>query len=328
MRARIWIMALTLMALCLMAMSPGAEAHRGRHHPHPTPTPTHTATRTPTATPTKNPTATPTNTPTRTPTPTPTNTRMPTPTNTPTSTPTNTPSPTPTSTPTPPPSGWITVVDDQFTTAGVPSHWKLYDGHYGSGPSDNCAAPSQDTVPGDGYMYLTMSYKTSGTCGAGWYEGGMMIASTFQETNQSISVRWRILPSADPTIVRSHEIIPMAWPENDDWTHAEADYCETGQLNACQTYIHYGGSSQVVHNYQLDLTQWHTMTFTQNNGVIMATIDGTLAWSANLGTSTLESVARRVVLQQECPGAACPPASYAGETEKIQIDWITIQVPA
>ena len=312
------VMAVAVLVLALVALFPAssdAQAHgdhQRHHHPTPTVTVTHTPTHSPTVTPTatKPPTVTPSPSPTVTPTMLPTATA------------------TATSTPTPPPSGWKTILDDEFTASGIPSHWELYDGHYGSGPANNCAAPSQDSAPGDGYLYLTMSYKTSGTCGAGWYEGGMMISDPFQETAQAITVRWRILPSKDPSIVRSHEIIPMIFPQTASYADAEDDLCETGQLTGCQTYLHYGGGSQLEKDYTLDLTQWHTMRFTQENGVITATIDGVLLWSQNVGTSVLPNDVRRAVLQQECPGAACPPASYAGETEQIQIDWITIQVPS
>jgi hypothetical protein len=219
------------------------------------------------------------------------------------------------------------VLDDEFTAAGIPSHWEPYDGHYGSGPADNCAAPSQDSAPGDGFLYLTMSYKTSGTCGAGWYEGGMSISDAYQEQSQAVAVRWRILPSKDPTIVRSHEIVPMIFPQSLSYDQAEDDLCETGQLTGCQTYLHYGGGAQLEHDYTLDLTAWHTWRFTQAHGVVTASIDGSLVWSQNVGTSVLPDATRGVVLQQECPAAACPPASYAGESERLQIDWITIQVP-
>lgn len=300
-----------------------AFAHH-RHHP----TPTASTTVRPTATHAATATATVVASATATATLPPTATLAPTATPTATVTATSLPTTTPTSTPTPAPSGWTTVLDDEFTGAGIPSHWELYDGHYGSGPANNCAAPSQDSAPGDGYLYLTMSYKASGTCGAGWYEGGMMISDPFQETNQAITVRWRILPSADPTIVRSHEIIPMIFPQTASYADAEDDLCETGQLTGCQSYLHYGGGSQVEHDYTIDLTQWHTMRFTQQNGVITATIDGVLLWSQNVGSSVLPNDVRRAVLQQECPAAACPTASYAGETERLQIDWITIQVPS
>lgn len=279
-------------------------------------------------TPTSTPMPTPAPQPTATPVPIPTGTPMPPPpTPTPNPVPTGTPQPTPA--PSPPPSGWVTVVDDEFTDAGIPSHWHLYDGPYNSGPSNNCATPSQDSAPGDGYMYLTMAYKTSGTCGADWYEGGMMIDSAYEYQQQAISIRWRILPSADPTIVRSHEIIPMLFPEFVSYADGEDDLCETGQLSGCQTYLHYGGGSQLEHDYVLDMTQWHTWRFTQANGIITVTIDGVLVWSEQVGTIVLPDVIRRAVLQQECPAAACPPTiePYINETEVLQIDYFVLQIP-
>lgn len=255
------------------------------------------------------------------------------PVSTPIDTPTNTPAPTPA------PSGWTTVLDDEFTAAGIPSHYGLYDGHYGSGPSNNCAAPSQDSAPGDGYLYLTMSYKTSGTCGAGWYEGGMMISEPYDYRNQAVTVRFRILPSANPSVVRSHHIIPMLYPNDDpvySWYNAEDDMCESGQLASCDTYLHDGTASdtspQVYHTYTVDLTQWHTWRFEQKDGTLRASLDNmtTPIWTMSQGTSVLPDALRRLVLQQECPASACPPATapYTSMKEVIQIDWLTLQVPA
>ncbi len=254
----------------------------------------------------------------------------------PPATPTATSRATPTATSAPAPAGWKTVLDDEFSGVGVPSHWGLYDGHYGSGPSNNCAAPSQDSAPGDGYLYLTMSYKTSGSCGAGWYEGGMMISDPYYYTAQAVSVRWRILPSKDPSIVRSHHIIPMLFPNDDktyQWYNAEDDLCESGHQDGCDTFLHDGTAadtgSQVYNSYTIDLTQWHTWRFEQKDGTLIVYIDNmaTPVWKMTQGTSVLPNAVRSVALQQECPADACPPASYAGETERLQIDWITIQVP-
>ena len=156
-----------------------------------------------------------------------------------------------------------------------------------------------------------------------------MIASQYEEAQQAITVRWRIIPSADPTIVRSHEIIPMIFPEFTTYDYGEDDLCETGQLTACQTYLHYGGGSQWSQNYNIDLTQWHTWTFTQSGGILTVTIDGTLVLDQNVGTTVLPDIVRRAVLQQECPASACPPATapYTSETETIQIDYFILQIP-
>lgn len=246
-------------------------------------------------------------------------------------------SPGPPAPPTPVPtrSGWTTVLDDQFTAPGIPAHWELYDAPYGSGPG-NCAAPSQDSAPGDGYMYLRMQYLASGNCGAGWYTGGMMISDAYNLTQQAITVRWRIIPARHPSVVFSHHIIPMAFPDDPkyDWYSAEADLCETESYTDCWTFLHDGTandtSGQVYYNYlNVDLTQWHTWRFEQVNGTLRTYIDNMThpVWVFTGGTSQFPNAMRRAVLQQECPAAACPPASYAGDTETIQIDWITIQVP-
>ncbi len=152
----------------------------------------------------------------------------------PTGTPAASPTPTPTEPPTPthapkrsplPEGAWVTVVDDQFNSGGLPGHWALYDGPYGSGPH-NCAAPSHVTVSG-GVLHLLMSYERAGTgsagCGPGWYTGGLALNGV-SSVDQQVTVRFRVVRSG----ATSHYIIPMRWPDSDaSWpAGGEEDYCE------------------------------------------------------------------------------------------------------
>jgi len=82
------------------------------------------------------------------------------------------------------------VVYDEFNRGGVPAHWHLYDGRYGSGTRSR-AAPSQVTVSG-GALQLRESYRASGRCGAGWYTAGMAL-SGFSAVDQEVTVRWRVV---------------------------------------------------------------------------------------------------------------------------------------
>lgn len=311
-----------LMIVAAATMSLNAWAHpatsglslaRGRTHKGTSPTPTGTTS--PGATPQPSPSASPSSSPTTAPSPT------------------TTPAPTPTQPPAP--SGWTTVLDDEFSSSGIPSHWQLYNAPYGSGPR-NCAAPSQDSAPGDGYMYLTMAYHSSGDCGAGWYTGGMMISDSYNLAEQAITVRWRVIPSQHPSAVFSHLIIPMAFPDDASyqWYQAEADFCEGDAPGGCTTFLHDGTSSdqgqQVYNHYPtINLTQWHTWRFEQANGTLTVYIDNmtTPFWVFKGTLSQFPNAHRRVVLQQECQSDGCPSSTYAGDAEKIQIDWITIQKP-
>jgi hypothetical protein len=303
---------------------PGATPTPG---PTPTPTPVLTSAPTPAVTSTTPvPTAAPieqaTPTPISTPQPTPRPTPAPTP--TPQPTPKPTPAPTPTPQPTAPPSaGWTVVVNDQFNAGGVPSHWGLYDGPYGSGPH-NCATPSHVSVSG-GSMHMLMAYEASGDCGAGWYTGGMQIDQSFGAIDQRVTVRFRIVRDG----VSGHHIIPMRWPDTAPWpAGGEEDYCEGSSLTGCSTYLHYGSSnSQVSHDYSFDLTQWHVVRFTRLDHRITAYVDdmSTPIWSYSGSASTLPDTVKRTVLQQECK-SSCP--SGTSGSEDIQIDWITIENPA
>lgn len=228
-----------------------------------------------------------------------------------------------------PPSGWTTIIDDEFNAPGLPSHWIPYTGSYGDS-AHNCAATSQDQVPGDGYLHLKMQYHTSGACGAGWYTGGMQIASEYGGVDQAITVRWRIVPSAAPNVVRSHRIIPMRWVDDPkySWEQGESNYCEGSFLGGCYSYLHYGpNSTQISHGYLVDLTKWHTWRIEQHNYQVSVFIDNMTkpVWVYKGDATTIPSSSKRAVLQQECPLSGCPSGTFAGDVEDIQIDWITIQ---
>jgi hypothetical protein len=213
-------------------------------------------------------------------------------------------------------------VNDQFDSGGVPAHWSLYDGPYGSGVH-NCAVPSHATVSG-GFLQLLMSHESSGKCGAAWYTAGMKLVG-FSTVDQRVAVRFRIVDNG----VSGHRIIPMRWPDDDSsWPAAgEEDYCEGEALTGCSTYLHYGSSnSQVRHAYTVDLSQWHTVEFTRLNHTVTAVIDGTVAWSYTGSATTLPDTLKHVVLQQECHPSGCP--SGTSGTEDIQIDWIRVDDPA
>ncbi len=229
----------------------------------------------------------------------------------------------PAPTPAPPSTGWVVVVNDQFNSGGLPSHWQSYDGPYGSGPG-NCAVPSHAVVSG-GYLHLVMSYETSGSlpCGPGWYTGGLAL-SGHSSVDQRVTVRFRVIDAG----VASHFIIPMRWPDGDGWPAAgEEDFCETDTTSGCTTFLHYGSSnSQNQHSYGVDLSQWHTLRFERLNHVVSAFIDDMAGpvWSFSGDAGNLPDTLKHVVLQQECQ-SSCPAGTDG--TEDIQIDWITVENP-
>jgi hypothetical protein len=221
--------------------------------------------------------------------------------------------------------GWVNVINDQFNSGGVPAHWGLYDGPYGSGPR-NCAAPSHASVSG-GSLHLLMRYEPLGRCGAGWYTAGMMVSKAFGSIDQRVTVRFRVVDGG----VRGHHIIPMRFPPTARWPQGgEEDYCEGSERNGCATFLHYGDRSttKVWYRHAFDLTQWHMVRFERRNHVVKAYIDDltTPIWRYNGSSMTLPNTVKQVVLQQECRASGCP-ATTAG-TEDIQIDWITIDNPA
>ena len=221
--------------------------------------------------------------------------------------------------------GWVNVVNDQFSSGGVPAHWHRYDTPYGSAPH-NCPTPSHVSVSG-GSMHLLMRYEASGRCGAGWYTAGMMLDKAFASVDQRVTVRFRVVSDG----VSGHHIIPMRFPPGARWPQGgEEDYCEGSESNGCHTFLHYGdkATTQVSHRHGFDLRQWHTVRFERRDHVVKAYIDDltTPVWTYNGSSRTLPDTKKHVVLQQECRASGCPPGT-AG-TEDVQIDWITIDNPA
>jgi hypothetical protein len=279
------------------------------------------------------PTTSTTSTSTSTATTTSTTTTTPTTGSTSTTTTTTTTTATTTTSPSP---GWTNVLDDQFDSGGVPGHWILYHAPYGSAPN-NCTSPSHDFVSG-GYLHLVESYEPSTPAGvscpysAGWYTGGMRLdpVAPYAADDQRITVRYRIVSTGG---VVSHHIIPMRWPAATSCAGCnggEEDFFETDTLNSAHTFLHYfaadGSRQQVISPlYSLDLTQWHTLRFTQLNHTIYAYFDDmtTPAWTHAGDSTTIPDVLRSVVLQQECNHAAGCPTGTTG-SEDIQIDWITV----
>jgi hypothetical protein len=223
----------------------------------------------------------------------------------------------------PPPPGWTNVVNDRFDSGGIPAHWGLYDGPYGSGPG-NCAVPSHATVFG-GVLHMLMRYEWSGECGAAWYTAGMQVAEAHGGIDQRVTVRFRVVRSG----AASHFIIPMRIHGDDSpWpTGGEEDYCESDVLSGCETFLHHGeDNSQVSEGFGLDLSQWHVVRFQRRDHVVSAFIDDmrTSAWIYRGSSTTLPNTFKRTVLQQECQSAC--PAGTTG-SEDLQIDWITIDEP-
>jgi hypothetical protein len=221
--------------------------------------------------------------------------------------------------------GWVNVVNDQFSSGGVPAHWHRYDGPYGSAPH-NCATPSHVSVSG-GSMHLLMRYEASGRCGAGWYTAGMMLHRAFASVDQRVTVRFRVVSDG----VSGHHIIPMRFPPGVRWPQGgEEDYCEGGESNGCFTFLHFGdkASTQVLHRHAFDLRQWHTVRFERRDHVVKAYVDDlrTPVWTYRGSWRTLPDTKKQVVLQQECRSSGCPAGTTG--TEDIQIDWITVDNPA
>jgi hypothetical protein len=222
---------------------------------------------------------------------------------------------------------WVRVVDDRFDSGGVPAHWDLYDGPYGSG-TGNCASPAHLWV-GGGAMHLLMRWEASGRCGAAWYTAGMQVAPEYWSVDQRVTLRWRVV-SAGAT---SHRIIPMRFPDSAPWpAGGEEDYCEGSAVTGCSTFLHYGSTapgSQVMTDYAIGsgLGSWHTMRFQRRGHVVKAWIATftTPAWTYRGDATTLPDTIKRVVLQQECRSAGCPSGTTG--TEDIQIDWIRIADP-
>lgn len=174
-------------------------------------------------------------------------------------------------------------------------------------------------------MHMLMRYEDTGKCGAGWYSAGMR-SSVGSSVDQRITVRFRVVNNG----AVAHRIIPMRWPTSGGWpATGEEDYCEEQSLSGCMTFLHYSSSNlQIYQSYRFDLTSWHTLRFERRDHVVTSYIDDMSkpVWTYFGSSLTLPDTLKHVVLQQECQPIGCPSGRTG--SEDIQIDWITIDVPA
>jgi hypothetical protein len=225
-----------------------------------------------------------------------------------------------------PTAGWTNIVDDRFDSGGIPSHWSLYSNPYGSAPN-NCTDPAHDFVSG-GRLHIVESYESSKPAGvncpygAGWYTGGLTLPYTapYSADNQRVTVRFRIVSVGG---VVPHYIIPMRRANN-----SEEDFFESDVLGFGHSFLH-SSSGRIRSDpaYSIDVTQWHTVRFTQLNHVVSAYIDNmtTPVWVYHGNSTTTPDALtwRHVLLQEECSHANGCPKSTSGSSD-IQVDWITV----
>ena len=219
---------------------------------------------------------------------------------------------------------WKTVVNDTFNTGGLPSHWKAYNGPYGSGVK-SCAVPSHNVVSG-GYLHLKFYYEpsaTAGKCGAAWYSGGMSLSTAYSSVSQRITMRFRVVQSGG---VSAHRIIPMRWPDAGSGS-GEEDFFECSATVFCYTYLHWKAYSGRDHKkYNVDLTQWHTFQVEHNGNTVHVKIDSVARFDFVGNSTSLPATLKHVVLQQECDKLGCPTTKTG--SEDIQIDSIRVENPA
>jgi hypothetical protein len=120
-----------------------------------------------------------------------------------------------------------------------------------------------------------------------------------------------------------HFIIPMRRADN-----SEEDFFESDALSDGHTFLHYAvGRIRSDPAYSVDVSQWHTVRFTQLNHVVSAYIDDmtTPVWVYDGDSTTTPDATlwRHVVLQQECSHTNGCPKGTSGSSD-IQIDWITV----
>jgi hypothetical protein len=219
---------------------------------------------------------------------------------------------------------WRTIVNDQFNKGGLPRHWLRYSHPYGSAPN-NCTDPTHDYVSG-GYLHIIEKYETSKPAGvecpygAGWYTGGVSLpeVAPYNVNNQRITVRFRIVSVGG---VVPHYIVPMRYAGN-----GEEDFFESDLLNQAHTFLHYsGGRVRSDRGYSINVTRWHTLSFTHLNHVVHAYIDKMKrpVWAYRGDATTTPDATRHIVLQQECSHTFGCPKGTTGYSD-IQVDWITV----
>jgi hypothetical protein len=258
---------------------------------------------------------------------------------------------------------WTNVVNDQFTSPGLPAHWYPYLATWVSAGHVPTAyySPSHCSVPGDGYMYMLLKYEPTGVPGnsaPAWYTCTIALANGIETTpDVRVTLRWRLV-AANGGLSDSN--MPLRWPNNGCWpSGGEEDWFGSigpSHVNLNTFFIHGtdctgGGKSQIYYLYSVDPTQWHTYRLQRRTIGTDVQVDtyiddmSTPVWhcdsttSPACNTTTMPATLKHTVLQQEVPWGACPDTddsefntncpttttpSYLDGTTDYQVDWITV----
>jgi hypothetical protein len=249
---------------------------------------------------------------------------------------------------------WSNAVDDEFNTAGLPSHWYAYQfASTGHTPTAYYSA-THCKVPGDGYLHMIMKYEPNGldgNPGNSWYTCTVCLlvcsGTPSASADMRVTLRWRLVATNGGV---AHHNMPLRWPDDGCWPlHGEEDWFEgeSATYSTADAFMHYGtdcnggGNTQLYHGYgSIDLTQWHTYRFQRltsgTNVDAEVFIDDMTnpVWKCNANTSpacnttTMPAALKHIVLQQEVPFGGPPDNSGTDGTVDFQVDWLTLDYPA
>ena len=263
---------------------------------------------------------------------------------------------------------WTNVVNDQFDSGGIPTHWGPYPASWASKGHNPVAyySPSHCSVAG-GYLNMLLEYEPNGVPGnsaPAWYSCTLALEAGIETTPDArVTLRWRLEPSNGGL---ADQNMPLRWPNNGCWPEGgEEDWSEGAapNYNGASAFMVYGttcsggGWAQIQHVYPtLDLTQWHTYRFQRRTVGTDVQVDTfiddmtTPTWHCDsttnpaCNTTTVPSaMLKHTVLQQEVPWKSCPDQdeplvngvcpststpSYVDGTVTFQVDWITVDNPS
>ena len=238
---------------------------------------------------------------------------------------------------------WVTVRNDRFNTAGLPSGWTTY-GPYPVSNAPGYYLPSHVKVPGDGYMHIILSYAPS--IGR-WAMGAARLpaAQIGGGQNFRITTRFKVVPSnvgSGNTRVAAHRNMPLMWADQPSCApqSGEMDLNETDGNNLyTNTFLHYcsssGGNASVSHSYRVNVTKWHVWRYQKVGYTYKVWIDNMTrpVWTYKGTSQTLPPTNRSMIFQQGCLlnfyngtfHQTCPSGTKGKEAWLI--DYVKVAVP-
>ena len=261
---------------------------------------------------------------------------------------------------------WTPVLQSDFTgvtkTLTLPTPWQKYDFEsYLASPQYSTWYRADHAFVENNALVLLYQYESSGNGiqryssnpydgnGGGWYTATVYPSTSGANAfpndviDHRTTFRMRVVQNqGTATLMGSHRNMPLYWPVSENQpVDGEEDYFESDPMwNALdgsgratmRNFMHGNG---VVDYYNgsysglVDLSQWHVYRFQRLGFTVTEWVDDMVnpLWTKTFDATSLPAAPKTPRFQMESMNNNTAPTGTTGY-ERIEIDYITIEVPA